>query len=55
VIGYSVNTPPVVMVPIASVKEPQFGQIRTADRCYGLYRQYLKRTVDDQFAVFLPP
>ena len=46
---------PVVMVPIGAVKDIQFGQIRAADRCYGLYRQYLKRTVEDQFAVFLPP
>src|SRR5579859_3610384 len=46
---------PVVMVPINAVKDIQFGQIRAADRCYGLYRQYLKRTVDEQFAVFLPP
>ena len=46
---------PVVMIPLDAVKDIQFGQIRAADRCYGLYRQYLKRTVDDQFAVFLPP
>jgi transcriptional regulator with XRE-family HTH domain len=46
---------PVVMVPIQAVKDMQFGLIQAADRCYGLYRQYLKRTVDDQFAVFLPP
>jgi transcriptional regulator with XRE-family HTH domain len=46
---------PVVMVPMNAVKDAQFGQIRTTDRCYPLYRQYLKRTVDDQFAVFLPP
>jgi transcriptional regulator with XRE-family HTH domain len=46
---------PVVMVPTRAVKDIQFGQILAADRCYALYRQYLKRTVDDQFAVFLPP
>ncbi len=45
---------PVVMVPTKAVKEIQFGQISASDRCYGIYRQYLKRTVDDQFAVFLP-
>jgi hypothetical protein len=42
-------------VPIQAVKDMQFGLIQAADRCYGLYRQYLKRTVEDQFAVFLPP
>jgi transcriptional regulator with XRE-family HTH domain len=46
---------PVVMVPIDTIKDMQFGQIVATDRCYGPYRQYLKRTVDDQFAVFLPP
>lgn len=45
---------PVVMVPTKDLKDIQFGQIFPADRCYTLYRQYLKRTVDDQFAVFLP-
>ena len=46
---------PVVMVPTRAVKNIQFGQIRAADQCHGLYRKYLKRTVDDQFAVFLAP
>jgi transcriptional regulator with XRE-family HTH domain len=46
---------PVVMVPTRSVKDIQFGQILPTDRCHALYRKYLKRTVDDQFAVFLPP
>jgi transcriptional regulator with XRE-family HTH domain len=44
---------PVVMVPIAAVKDIQFGQIVAGVRCYALYRQYLRRTVDEQFAVFL--
>jgi transcriptional regulator with XRE-family HTH domain len=46
---------PVAMVPVNAPKDIQFGQIRAGDRCYERYRQYLKRTVDDQFAVFLPP
>jgi transcriptional regulator with XRE-family HTH domain len=46
---------PVVMVPTKAVKNVQFGQIRAADRCHALYRKYLKRSVDDQFAVFLAP
>jgi len=44
-----------VMVPTKAVKNIQFGQIRTADRCHALYRKYLKRTVDEQFAVLLAP
>lgn len=46
---------PVVMVPIKSATDVQFGQIRAANRCYEQYRKYLKRAVDDQFAVFLTP
>jgi hypothetical protein len=46
---------PVVMIPTKAIKDIQFGQILATDRCYVLYRKYLKRTVDDQFAVFLPP
>jgi transcriptional regulator with XRE-family HTH domain len=46
---------PVVMVPTKAVKDIQYGQILPANRCHALYRKYLKRTVDDQFAVFLSP
>jgi transcriptional regulator with XRE-family HTH domain len=46
---------PVAMIPTKLVKDIRFGQIRAADSCYAAYRAYLKRTVDDQFAVFLPP
>jgi transcriptional regulator with XRE-family HTH domain len=46
---------PVVMVPVDKVKGIRFGQIRTADSCYEAYQQYLRRTVEDQFAVLLPP
>jgi transcriptional regulator with XRE-family HTH domain len=44
---------PVVMVPIESVKDVQFGQITAKQSCYAAYRSYLKRTVDEQFAAFL--
>lgn len=44
---------PVVMVPIKTLKTVQFGQIGPKEPCYSLYRKYLKRTVDEQFAVFL--
>jgi transcriptional regulator with XRE-family HTH domain len=46
---------PVVMVPVKTIADVRFGQIRPDDSCYEQYRQYLKRTVDDQFAVFLSP
>ena len=46
---------PVAMVPTKAIKDIQFGRILAADRCHALYQKYLKRTVDDQFAVFLSP
>src|SRR5262245_16868471 len=46
---------PVAMVPTRAIKDIQFGRILAADRCHALYQKYLKRTVDDQFAVFLSP
>jgi transcriptional regulator with XRE-family HTH domain len=45
---------PVVMVPIKTLKSVQFGQIGPKETCYSLYRKYLKRTIEEQFAVFLP-
>jgi transcriptional regulator with XRE-family HTH domain len=46
---------PVVMVPIETVKDMQLGLVQATDRCHALYLKYLKRTVEDQFAVFLAP
>jgi transcriptional regulator with XRE-family HTH domain len=46
---------PVAMVPIRAVDDIRFGQIRTDDDCYAQYRAYLRRTVEEQFAVFLSP
>jgi transcriptional regulator with XRE-family HTH domain len=46
---------PVAMVPTAAVKDVRFGQIRAEDGCYTQYREYLRRTVEEQFAEFLPP
>jgi transcriptional regulator with XRE-family HTH domain len=44
---------PVAMVPMKAVKEIRFGQIRLEDECYAQYRAYLRRTVEEQFALFL--
>jgi transcriptional regulator with XRE-family HTH domain len=46
---------PVAMVPMRAVEAIRFGQIRADDSCYERYRAYLRRTVEDQFAVFLSP
>jgi len=45
---------PIALVPMASVKDPQFGRISAGHTCYPSYRQYLKRTVEEPFALFLP-
>jgi transcriptional regulator with XRE-family HTH domain len=45
---------PVVLVPTKALKQMQFGRIFAGDSCYALYRQYLKRTVEEPFALFLP-
>ena len=45
---------PVVMVPLKTMREVRYGQITAPDPFHALYRRYLKRAVDDQFAVFLP-
>ena len=45
---------PIAMIPLAGLKEVQFGRVGPKEPCYETYRQYLKRTVDEPFAVFLP-
>jgi len=45
---------PLAMIPLKGLKEVQFGRVGPKDACYEIYRQYLKRTVDEPFAVFLP-
>jgi len=44
---------PLALVPLAAVADAAFGQIRPHDGCYARYRDYLSRTVEEQFAVFL--
>jgi transcriptional regulator with XRE-family HTH domain len=44
---------PIVLAPVAAVKTPAFGQIKPGHDCYAPYRGYLKRTVDEPFALFM--
>ena len=46
---------PIVLVPAKAFKEVQFGRICAGDACHAPYRRYLKRTVEEPFALFLPP
>jgi transcriptional regulator with XRE-family HTH domain len=45
---------PIALIPLAGFNEVQFGRIGPADGCYEAYRKYLKRTVEEPFALFLP-
>jgi transcriptional regulator with XRE-family HTH domain len=46
---------PLVLVPEKALKAVQFGRISAGDACHAVYRQYLARTVEEPFALFLPP
>jgi len=45
---------PIALVPLRGFKEIQFGRVGPEDACYATYRAYLKRTVEEPFALFLP-
>jgi len=45
---------PIALVPLRGFKEVQFGRVGPEDPCYTTYRAYLKRTVEEPFALFLP-
>ena len=45
---------PIALVPLGTLPEAHFGRIDRGHRCYGAYRDYLKRTVEEPFALFLP-
>jgi transcriptional regulator with XRE-family HTH domain len=44
----------IVLIPTPTLTEVQFGRIPSGHRCYERYREYLKRTVEEPFALFLP-
>jgi transcriptional regulator with XRE-family HTH domain len=45
---------PIAYLPLATLKDPQFGRIDAKHICYDAYRKVLKRTVDEPFALMLP-
>ena len=45
---------PIAYLPIKMVASPTFGRISSDDPNYALYRQHLRRTTDEPFALFLP-
>jgi transcriptional regulator with XRE-family HTH domain len=45
---------PITLIPLDGLKEVHFGRVGPSDSCYAMYRQYLKKTVEEPFALFLP-
>jgi transcriptional regulator with XRE-family HTH domain len=45
---------PIALLPIASVASPSVGRISSGDASYAVYREHLRRTIDEPFAMFLP-
>jgi transcriptional regulator with XRE-family HTH domain len=44
---------PIVLSSLKSVAKAEFGRINTGHPCYAQYRAYLRRTVEEPFALFL--
>jgi transcriptional regulator with XRE-family HTH domain len=44
---------PIAYLPIKMVAHPTFGRVSSGDPNYALYRQHLRRTTDESFALFL--
>jgi transcriptional regulator with XRE-family HTH domain len=45
---------PIAFLPIRNVPNPTVGRITSSDANYALYRQHLRRTTEEPFALFLP-
>ena len=45
---------PIAYLPIKMVASPTFGRVSSGDPNYAVYRQHLRRTTEEPFAMFLP-
>ena len=45
---------PIAYLPLKMVPDPSFGRISPNDANYAVYRQHLRRTTEEPFALFLP-
>jgi hypothetical protein len=45
---------PIALLPVKAVAAPTFGRISAGDANYAVYRQHLRRTTEEPFALFLP-
>ena len=44
---------PIVYVPLARLPQARFGRIEPSDPLHATYRAFLRRTTEDEFAIFL--
>lgn len=45
---------PIAYVPVKNIPGPTVGRISAGDVNYAVYREHLRRTIDEPFAMFLP-
>ncbi|MBI5260832.1 MAG: helix-turn-helix transcriptional regulator [Bradyrhizobium sp.] len=45
---------PIAFVPLQNIEEATFGRVASDHANYAVYREHLRRTVDEPFALFLP-
>ncbi|HEY0912891.1 MAG TPA: helix-turn-helix transcriptional regulator [Bradyrhizobium sp.] len=45
---------PIAYLPVRMISSPTLGRISAGDANYAVYRQHLRRTTDEPFAMFLP-
>jgi len=45
---------PIAFLPIKMIPNPTLGRISSGDANYAIYREHLRKTIDEPFAMFLP-
>ena len=45
---------PIAFLPVKNVPKPSLGRVSADDANYAAYREHLRRTIDEPFAIFLP-
>jgi hypothetical protein len=45
---------PIAFLPARNIPNPSVGRVSSDDANYAAYRQHLRRTIDEPFAMFLP-
>jgi transcriptional regulator with XRE-family HTH domain len=45
---------PIAFLPVKNVPNPSVGRVSAGDANFAVYREHLRRTIDEPFAIFLP-